>query len=374
MSSIARRPTRLDASPETLQRDLGRLHGDLGELIQSLDSAYAPRWKFDERVSALTTRPMLRFGRLRLIDTRDGTARLYLPRARTVDAGLAVGFLKQIPSGAIALQPTDGSLVNGLTTLENLTQVGFHYAIWDGTAWWVREPAARVQAHSTSFQPLGLWQMTQRSLVDSSGNSRTLAVETGTERYTYLSGTLGGFYGDGSTALWYNTADAALRLTGDMTFECLFVLETVTAGAYWFSHTASGETEATNQLYGLAYNSVSSPAIAWIQENGAGVNSTYSGPSYFMFPGQLVHMAITRISNVIQPYLNGRVFGTASSALTTPTGGGDGRFRLFGDAATRIRGVMASAKLIGSGLTAAQIMTERNYCLGGAQGYIDDYG
>ena len=369
--SLTRRPSRLDGSPDTLQRDLGRLHGDLDELIRALDQNYAPRWKFDERVSAVSTRPQLRFGRLRLVDTRDGSVRLYLPRARTVDAGLAVGFIKQIASGACYLQPTDGSTVNGLTTLENLTQVGFHYAIWDGTAWWVREPAARVQPHPLTYQPLGLWQLTSQALTDSSGNGRTLTVETGTSRFTYLTPTLGGFYFDGSTALWYNVADSALAMTGDLTFECLFILEEVTAGAYWFNHSASGETEATNQLYGLQYSAASSPAISWIQENGAGTNSTYSGANNFMFRGQLCHVAVTRTSNVIQPYLNGRTWGSASSALTTPTGGGDGRLRLGADAATRIKGVMASAKLVGSALTAAQIMAERNFCLGGAQGYID---
>lgn len=376
MSAVARGAHRLDASnPDALQRDLGRLKGDLDELIHSLDQSYAPRWKPGDVYTALSSRPQLRFARLDTIDTRDGSVRAYLPLAKPKDAGLAVGFIKQIATGAVHLQPAAGALINGLSKLESLTQVGFYYLLWNGSSWWVREPSARVQAHPLTPDTLGLWQLTQRSKADSSPNGRDLTVETGTERYSYISGTLGGFYFDGLTTLWYNVADAALRLTGDLTFMCLFMLEAVTAGAHWFSHSGSfaSELAADNQLFGLRYHPTTQPTVSWLQESGAGVDAFKDFANNFAPLGQVAHIAARRTSGVVRLDLHGRIWGTVSAALTTPTDGSGGRFRLGGDSATRIKGVMASAQLINRSLSDAEVMAARNYTLGGAQGYIDAF-
>lgn len=229
--------------------------------------------------------------------------------------------------------------------------------------------AGIVQGHDTTHSPVGLWQLAG-NLNDTSGNSFTLTVETGTSRFVPIFPTLKGFYFDGSTALWHNVSAATLRITGDMTFECLFMLEAVTAAAYWFSHTAGGETSDTNQQYGLQFNLTTFPAIAWIQESGAGVNSSYGGANNYMPLGRICHMAVTRTANVIQPYLNSRAWGSPSATLTTPDGGATGRLRLGGDSVTRIRGVMASAKLIASALTANQIKAEYNRTLGDFYGLL----
>lgn len=241
----------------------------------------------------------------------------------------------------------------------------------DGVVAWSRRTISR---HDTTHSPIGLWQFPGSGggvgLNDSSGNGFHLTVETGTERYTdFVPGTQG-VYLDGSTALWHNVSAASLRLLGDMTFEALFLLEEVTAGAYWFSHTAAGETEDTNQLYGLQYSAASAPSIGWIQESGAGVNAAASFANNYMFRGQPTHMAVTRASGVVTVYLNGRAWGTASGVLTAPTGGSTGRFRIGGDQATRIKGVMCSAKLIGSALTADQVKAEYNRTLGPMFGRI----
>lgn len=371
----SRVPQLRTSNPDALRQDLGRAQGDLDQLLFALQEGFLPRLQFGRKVTAHTERAScrLRFGEAPLVDTRDGAVRLYLPRATSDDAGRPLGFLKQIPSGAVHLQPVDGQLINGLSSWPNVTRVGFHYIQWDGSGWRIQESTGRAQAHATTPDTLGLWQLNARSLEDSSGHGRTLTIETGTERFSYVDGTLGGFYFDGSTALWYNVADSALRLTGDMTFMSLFLLESVTAGAYWFSHTAAGELEAQNQLYGLQYNAVSAPTLAWIQENGAGVNSAGAPANNYMPVSVLSHMAVTRASNVVTTYLQGRRFGDPTAALTTPTGGSDGRLRLGGDATTRIRGVMSSAQLISRALSSTEVMAARNYTLGGAQGYIDAY-
>lgn len=374
MSTIARRPSRLDASnPDTLRRDLGRLHGDLDELIFALGQVYAPRWQLGGRYTAHTTRPRLQLGRLHVVDTRDGSVRLYLPQLTTKDAGLACGFIKQVATSRVVLQPAAGALINGQSQWDALGQVGFHYVLWDGANWWVREPTERVKRHANTAGTVGLWQLDVQTMADSSGNGFDLTVETGTERYTYVSGTQGGFYFDGSTALWHDVGEAGLRILGDLTFECLVILHAYTNGAYFFSHLAVGETEADNQLYGLSFTAATAPSLQWLHEHDAGVNELYSGTNSFMALNQLSHMAVTRVGGVITTYLNGRIWGTPSSVLAAPTDGSSGRFRLGGNNANRITGVMASAKLMASGLSAAEVMAERNYTLGGAQGYIDDY-
>ncbi len=379
--TIVRRSSRLDSSsPDNLQRDLGRLNGDIGELILALEQNYAPRWKVGERITAQATRPMLRFTELRVVDTRGGATRLYLPRATTRDAGLTVGFIKQIPSGAVHLQPAGGQLVNGLSTLENLTQVGLHYVIWDGTAWWIREPRARVQAHSTAYQPLGLWQFSAAStgggtgLTDSSGNGFDLTLEAGTTRYAHITQTMQGLYLDGSSNLFLNSAEPLFRLTGDMTVEMLFLhLAPAVNDTYWFAHGNAGELEADNVLYALGHFG-SAPTVGWLQESGAGTDRTGTPANVGPTPGVLCHWAVTRASNVVTIYNNGHQWGAATTIAATATGGTSGRFRIGAlTSGNRITGVIASFKLLTRALSAAQIRSEYHFTMGPACGFIDEF-
>jgi len=375
-SALRSRVPQLDtSSPDKLRRDLGRVQGDLDQLLFAIQQSFVPRMQFGRRITANTERASCRlnFSEAPLVDTRDGSVRLYLPKATPKQAGLSCGFIKQIATSRIVLQPAAGALINGQSQWDALGQVGFHYVVWDGTSWWVREPTERVKRHALAPGTVGLWQMDTTDIEDSSGNGFDLTVETGTERYTYISGTLGGFYFDGSTALWYDVSESTLRLLGDMTFECLILLQAYTNGAYFFSHLAVGELEAENQLYGLSFTAAGAPALQWLHEHDAGLNELYTGTNSFMALHQLSHLAVTRVGGVVTTYLNGRIWGAPSAALAAPTGGSSGRFRLGGNNSTRITGVMTSAKLMSRGLSAAEIMAERNYCLGGAQGYIDDF-
>lgn len=370
------------SSPDALRQDLGRAQGDLDQLLFALQEGFQPRWQFGRRITAATARSscFLRLNEAPLVDTRGGAVRLYLPRATTDDAGLAVGFLKQIPTGAVHLQPPGGALINGLASLENLTQVGFHYVVWDGTAWWVREASARVSRHSTAYQPLGLWQFSAAAtgggtgMSDSSGHGYDLSLEAGTQRYAHITQTMQGLYLDGSSNLFLNSAEAAFQITGDLTVEMLFLhLAPAVNDTYWFAHGNAGELEADNVLYSLGYFSAA-PTVGWLQESGAGTDRTGTPANVGPTPGVLCHWAVKRSGNVVTLYNNGHQWGAATTIAAAPTGGTSGRFRIGAlTAGNRITGVMASFKLITRALTADEIRGEYNYTLGPSYGFIDDF-
>lgn len=370
---------RLDTStPETTQREIARFAGTAEEMFEGLAGQYAPRWKVTQRVTNSTTRPQLKRGELTLVDSANGSVRLYLPRMTPKEAGLACGFIKRSVSNAVHLQCAgSGVLINGLTALENLTQIGFHYVMWDGTAWWVREPRARVQPHSTSYSPLGLWQFSATTtgggtgLTDSSGNGYDLTLENGTQRYAHITQTMQGLYLDGLSNVLLNSAEANFRITGDLTAEMIFLhLAPAVNNTYWFSHEANGELEADNILYGLGYFGAA-PTVGWFQESGVGVDRTATPANIGPTPGVLCHWAVTRTSDVVRIYNNGHQWGSASATLTTATGGTNGRFRIGGLAASgRIIGVVSSFKLLTRALTETEIRGEYNYTMGGAFGYL----
>ncbi len=109
--------------------------------------------------------------------------------------------------------------------------------------------------------------------------------------------------------------------------------------------------------------------LQWTSESGAGVDADYVANSNTTedLPAQFtpVHLAVTRISNVVQFYLNGLPWGLPSSALTTPAGGTSGAFNVS-SGSNRIFGL----KIIASGLTAAQIKAEYNRTMGVAFGAL----
>lgn len=370
LSSLRRLDTR---DPDVAARDQGRLVQELDGMFRQLDSRYGERlYRGDRIITPDTERPFLKFGELPLVDTSTGNVRVYLPRGKASDAGRVLGFVKRFSNRDVTVHTTDGSFINAhYSYYDNLCQTGIHEFLWDGSGWWFREPYARVRPHTTRHEPVGLWDFGAGTLADSGVNDFDLTVETGTERYAYLAPNLLGFQFDGSTSLWYDVSESKLQLTGDMTFECLWVMHAVVNSAALVSHEASGETEATNCLY--LFGTQTFPALQWFSESGGGVNASFVSGYGHPTIGLLTHYAVTRSSNVVQIYVNGRIYGAASSALVTPTGGTDGRLRIGSSLLVRANGIMGSAKLIGTALTAAQIRAEYNHCLGGAYGYLNEF-
>lgn len=229
---------------------------------------------------------------------------------------------------------------------------------------WTQEP---VQYHDTTHSPLGLWQFSG-GLTDSSGNGRTLTVESGTSRFTEIFPGVQGAFLDGSTTLIFNTADAALRLTGDMTIECLLQLSEYTTDRYVVSHGAAGETSADNVQYSINVLD-NAGEFGYYQESGSGVDAGVQMATLRPPINQLCHLAVTRISQVVRVYLDG-VLKATSATLTVPDGGSNGRFRIGSADNFAPICALASVKLIGSGLTTDQVKAEYNRTLGRFYGEI----
>jgi hypothetical protein len=361
---------RLSTDPAKLADELGRTLHKLDVMFRDLPSTFVERWKRrPETVTTGSDRPALRFGELSTIAAQGaGQTFLYLPSATPSDEGRRIQFVKTFTDQDVTLIPADGALINTFSRWGGMHQVGLHEIWWDGSAWWVKEPGARLRRHGLEHQPLGLWQFAPTALyTDSSGHGRTLTIESGTELTAFTHPSVGGFRLNGSTTLYYNVHDSALAITGDVTYEEICLLSSETNSAAFFNYVASGETEDTNQLYGMRFTS-SAPAVEWVSEHGAGLDDTATLATSHQTPHQLCHWAVTRTSNVVQLYLNGRARGAPQTIANTPTGGTSAaaRFRIGPAART-----LTSAKLIGKSLSAAEIAAEYNRTMGPAFGFID---
>jgi hypothetical protein len=223
---------------------------------------------------------------------------------------------------------------------------------------------AVVQRHGLHHSPVGLWQF-DGDLNDSSGNGFHLTVESGAARYTNIFPGLRALLIVDPLKLIYNVAEPVLRITGNLTIEMLLQLSPAyEAGKFLCSHTATGETSDTNALYQIDMVATTSENVGLFSESGAGVNASYSITLYP--PLSLCHFAVTRVTNVVQFYLNGRTLGAASGTLTTPTDGTSGRFRVGSStvAGTAPSGILSSLKVLNIGLTSGQILDEFNRTLG----------
>lgn len=225
----------------------------------------------------------------------------------------------------------------------------------------------RVNRHDLTYSPVGLWQF-DSSLNDTSGNGFTLTAESGTARYGELVPGLACLMPN-ALRLVYNTSGTSLAITGDMTVEMLFRGDTPT-NSYFVGYAggSNSSTQANNFLYSLLIPS-GLFGLTWMQESGSGAATSYALTTRVLPRTSVVHLAATRSSNVIQYYLNGRPFGAASSALTTPDGGTTSVFRVGGDAAQNaVNGNISSLKVIASALSAAQVAAEFNLTLGAFYG------
>jgi len=138
----------------------------------------------------------------------------------------------------------------------------------------------------------------------------------------------------------------------------------------------TGDAEPENILYGL--NIIDGGDGLWlpgyIHEEGAGNNITYNLAltDGVVAPrrGDVTMIAFSRISNVIQFYVNGKAFGPPSGTLTAPTGGSTGQLQLPGFNAHNTNCAVRSLKIVASGLTDEQILAEYNRSMGPAFGKL----
>lgn len=221
--------------------------------------------------------------------------------------------------------------------------------------------AIPVRYHDTTHSPVGLWNF-NGNMNDSSGNSFTLTVSTGTERYSEVLPGLTGFYFDGSTTIFRNAAESTLQITGDYTIEMLLLVPPTVQNAVFVSMGDSGATSTSNYLFEILTNNTFS--LSNFSESGTKSGSTFSRPLASITYNQPCHLAMTKTSNVIQFYLNGAVIGT-SGAQTATSGGSLDKLRVGGDAAApSLVGCVASLKIVASALNATQIAAEYSRTIG----------
>jgi hypothetical protein len=231
---------------------------------------------------------------------------------------------------------------------------------------WTQAP---VQLHDTTFSPVGLWQF-QNDLTDSSGNGFSLTVETGSERYTDIFPGVRGFKFNDLTGLIYNVAEATLAITGDFTIEMLLNLQAYTSLRNLVSHagTFGSGASADNAFYCMQVLD-STGEFGYLQESGSGADSAVTYSTTRPPLNNLCHLALTRISQVIRLYIDGVLIAT-SGTLTTPDGGTSGRFRVGVSTQRAPDCDVASLKLIASGLSGTDIVSEYNRTLGRFYGEI----
>lgn len=225
--------------------------------------------------------------------------------------------------------------------------------------------------HDTTHSPLGLWQL-DGDLTDDSGNSYDLTVLAGQGpvRYVDLGGGMKGFYSPTAdpSGAYRNAADAALRLAGALTIECLAAYETPPS-SHQPTILSHGHENATVQGDNILYcfRLAGGPfKFRYYAQEGVVNSITYTIDDCPRFT-ELYHLAMVRSSDEVTFYLNGEQVGATSVGLSAPDGGTNGRLSLgatYQDGTNMWAGALASVKLIGSALTAAQVREEYRRTLG----------
>lgn len=257
-------------------------------------------------------------------------------------------YLDAIPLFSVAGSAVDGSVV----------------ALVGGVPTW-KPAVSAIVPHDTSDAPVALYQLAG-SLVDTGSGATALTANSLTQ-YCELWPGLKGWDGLGGNGFHSTVVDpAALALTGDMTIAAFVrspdnLRGLGTARSIICFDTNAGGTLASNILYSIGISSGGFPQ--WIQQHGSNTSDIFTLTTD-IFPSGLFHLAVTRISNVIQMYVNGLPLGAASSALTTPTGGTASSFRFGTQGGAPLAVALASVEVIASGLTAAQIKAKYNKTFG----------
>lgn len=226
-----------------------------------------------------------------------------------------------------------------------------------------------IALHDTTSSPIVLTQLSG-SLADTSGNSHNLTYAGSNAIFSDVYPGVRGNVPDriGSNSL--TNADVALQLLGDVTVACImYASSQVNIGFIAVAQGGDGDTgsNAQNRNYALGMDP---GKLTYLHEHSGPHTDSYS--VNFQVPiRQTFHYGFTRISNVIQFYVNGLPAGAASSALTAPTSGTGGRLSIGGiingtsgvliTSGSTFKGVISSVKIIaGTGLSASQMKSLYN--------------
>lgn len=223
-----------------------------------------------------------------------------------------------------------------------------------------------IAKFDTTHSPVLVWNF-DLNLNDASGNGLTGTNVVGTERYRHSWPGVIGYDADGNT-VYRNSTNDALKILGDVTVELLLVRRAAQSAAWQlFTHSDTGSSSAVNISYELTLNT--NGTLTWKSESGSGVAATATFTSEApALPaiGVPFLLGVTRESNVVRVYLNGKLWGSASAALAAPTDASASHLVL--NATGAAKGEYLGFKVIAGALTAAQHKDEYNRTLGGAFG------
>lgn len=386
----------LPTSSDSRDTSEQRLRSGLSEIVRKfLDSnAFLMRLLPGSLLRAVTTGiPVaLSWGSLNRV-VGDTDIALQLPAIEPRWVGVPLRLSKTYPTGVAylrtagkALDRTSDPLINGSATGIQVQSAGLHTLVTDGANWFAQATAVdsadetsistsvatggvgEIRLHDLTHNPIGLWQFSD-DINDSSGNGFHLSPEVGQPRFAVMTQRLKGLQFSG-LRLTHPTA-TLLAHRSDMTIEMLGMFEdALTANSIFVTYTL-GSTDVgadANYLYQISADLPRDPT--WFSEHGVGVNDSYR-PSMLALPppGEVFHLAASRISDRVQFYLNGKAFGTLSPTLFTPTDGERSRLFVGGQGGSGTHTafsnfIMASLKIVPTGLSAAAVRAEYDRTLG----------
>lgn len=225
--------------------------------------------------------------------------------------------------------------------------------------------------------PIGLWQFnnTLNSVV---GPNFSLAAGTSLGFTEIIPGFKAVTAGTGVRL--DAAANAALRLTGDMSIELQIMLEDLDAGQVVVSMAGAGAGSANNKLYEMSNPQAVYPRnMAFNWENGVQAAQSFATPtaagSASVPPIHVISIwGWSRIGNVLTPYMNGNQFSAASAVQPAPTGGSSSILSLYassrGGAVNISFSAIASLAIYNYGKTAAQFKASYNRALGDFWGIL----
>lgn len=252
---------------------------------------------------------------------------------------------------------------------------------------YLKDTLQGVLPHSAStFSPVALYQL-NGTLNATVGSNLTLTA--GTAQYAKVQKLHGFWFSRVTDEPLLATAAAvpALAVTGAITVEFICLLSVWTGNLVYYGipgGSAPG-SESENRLWSLEKTLID-PSTAKITDGitarwnyGAGSSDetvAMVGGGFGSMLDSLAHVAWTRSSDGLtnKLYVNGRLVKT-TSASNAPTGGGSSSCRLNVWGPTGISysdavGFMASLKICASELSAANILTEYEYCFGNVHGTL----
>lgn len=212
----------------------------------------------------------------------------------------------------------------------------------------------------TTHNPLLLYKF-NGDLTDEGTIAQNLAVQAGTAYYLPS-------HGRSQKALSFSSlrlnaaANAAWQLLGDMTLLAwVRVRSHLSTQTIIMPNGLISELEADNAPWSLR---LVNGVPEYFAEFGAGTNIFHTLTGYKVPINNWMLLGYTRESAQVQFYLNGYALGPISVGLNAPTGGTTAQMYVgdIGDGSVYFDGDMAGIKLIGSVLTAAEILAEAQRC------------